>query len=562
MYCDHFGFSEQPFALTPNPAFLFLSSRHQEAFAHLLYGIDTHAGFIELSGEVGTGKTTVIRTFLNQLDPETHRTALIFNPTVSPLGLLQGITREFGLPSTSTEKSELLEALNRFLLDENRAGHTVVLVIDEAQNLSPEVLEQIRLISNLETERDKLIQIVLVGQPELRLLLARQELRQLDQRITVRYHLEPMGLDDTRNYIRHRIRVAAGGREPVIFSPGAVKKIFNSSGGLPRLINAACDRSILLAYTTEAREVSPAMAATAIADVATETRRPALSRRIAAAAALILVAALGAGTFALTRKGGESPPSASPSLAAPAPSDEEALDRAAALAGLAAASGEENLKTAANAILRSWQAPPVASVPTGADLLSLARERGLTVTELSVTLDDLARLDTPAILHITLPQGGRRLVALTSLDKGQIGIEPALDGRTTLTRDELAALWGGHASVVWKNFHGIPSRMKPGSSSKGVGQLQELLKGAGYYGGGVTGRYDTVTQEAIRAFQKAEGLVADGRAGEKTLLLLYRRAGGFFPPGLSPGKTLTRPDGKEGSGKKTAPTRSKGEQSP
>ena len=287
MYCKHFGFNEQPFALTPNPAFLFMSTRHQEAFAHLLYGIDAHAGFIELSGEVGTGKTTVIRTFLNQLAPETHRTALIFNPTVSPLGLLQGITREFSLSCTSSEKSELLEALNLFLLDENRAGRTVVLVIDEAQNLSPEVLEQIRLISNLETERDKLIQIVLVGQPELRSLLARRELRQLNQRITVRYHLEPMELDDTHSYIRHRIRIAAGGREPVIFSIGAVKKIFSFSGGLPRLINAACDRALLLAYTTEVREVSPAMAATAIADVAPGKRDTGTAWRFAAIVVLL-----------------------------------------------------------------------------------------------------------------------------------------------------------------------------------------------------------------------------------------------------------------------------------
>lgn len=554
MYCDHFGFSEAPFTLTPNPAFLFLSSRHQEAFAHLLYGIDTHAGFIELSGEVGTGKTTVIRTFLNQLDPQTHRTALIFNPTVSPLGLLQGINREFGLPGDSTEKSRLLEPLNRFLLEENRAGHTVVLVIDEAQNLSTEVLEQIRLISNLETERDKLIQIVLVGQPELRLLLARQELRQLDQRITVRYHLEPMGLDDTRNYIRHRIRIAAGGREPVSFSPGAVKKIFGFSGGLPRLINAACDRALLLAYTTEAREVSPAMAAKAIADVATETRRPAPSRRITIAVALVLVAALGAGTLALTRKGTEPSAPASPT---PAAVDDGPLNRTAALAGLAAMAEQDNLRAATNAILRSWQAPPVASIPAGADLRGLARERGLTVTEISTTLDDLARLDTPALLHIALPQGGKRLVALTSLDTKRVGVEPAVAGRTTLSRNELTTLWSGRTSIAWKNFHGIPSRMKPGSSSRGAGQLQELLKGAGYYAGGISGTYDPVTQEAVRAFQKAEGLDADGRAGEKTLLLLYRRAGGFFPPGLSPGKSPR----ENRSTEHTVPTRPNGEPS-
>lgn len=554
MYCDHFGFSEQPFALTPNPAFLFLSSRHQEAFAHLLYGIDNHAGFIELSGEVGTGKTTVIRTFLNQLDPDAHRTALIFNPTVSPLGLLQGINREFGLPCESVEKSELLEALNRFLLDENRAGHTVVLVIDEAQNLSIEVLEQIRLISNLETERDKLIQIVLVGQPELRHLLARQELRQLDQRITVRYHLKPMGLDDTQSYIRHRIRIAAGGREPVLFSPGAVKKIFGFSGGLPRLINAACDRGLLLAYTTEAREVSPAMAATAIADVATESRRPSISRHLPTAAALILVAALGAGTFALTRNGANHPSGSVASKESGSPG-EQALNHAEALAGLAGVPERNNLVAAANAILKSWQVPPVQSLPAHGDLRSLARQRGLTVTEISGTLDDLARLDTPALLHITLPQGGKRLVALTSLGKERIGIEPPIAGRSTLSRNELASLWSGRASVFWKNFHDIPSRLRPGEKGKGVGQLQELLKGTGYYAGGASGIYDTVTQEAVRSFQKAEGLHADGKAGERTLLLLYRRAGGFFPPGLSQGKTL--PSNQE----KDSQTRSNGEQS-
>ncbi|MBI5655386.1 MAG: AAA family ATPase [Geobacter sp.] len=267
MYWEHFGFSEPPFSLTPNPDFLFLSSHHQEAFAHLLYAIDTRAGFIELSGEVGTGKTTIIRTLLNQLDPATHRTALIFNPTLSPLGLLQEINREFGLPCTSCETRELHQSLNEFLLEENRVDRTVVLVIDEAQNLAPSVLEQVRLISNLETERAKLIQIVLVGQPELKSLLGRQELRQLNQRITVRYHLRPMAFSDVHEYIRHRIRVAADGREPITFAAGSIKKIYRFSGGLPRLINAVCDRALLLAYTTERREISPAMAQQAIADI-------------------------------------------------------------------------------------------------------------------------------------------------------------------------------------------------------------------------------------------------------------------------------------------------------
>jgi len=273
MYQNYYGFKEPPFTLTPNPEFLFLSRCHQEAYAHLLYAIESRAGFIELSGEVGTGKTTIVRTLLSQLEPETYKSAFIFNPTLSPLGLLQEINREFGILSASSETRELHQALNEFLLHENSENRTVVLIIDEAQNLSRDVLEQVRLISNLETEREKLIQIVLVGQPELRDLLAREDLRQLRQRITVRYHLERMDEGDIHSYIRHRIRIAAEGREPVSFTKAAVKRIARSSKGLPRLINSLCDRAILLAYTKDSREISAEMAAAAIADLSKEVRR-------------------------------------------------------------------------------------------------------------------------------------------------------------------------------------------------------------------------------------------------------------------------------------------------
>ncbi len=322
MYWDYFGFREPPFTLTPNPDFLFLSRCHQEAYAHLLYAIETRAGFIELSGEVGAGKTTIIRTLLGQLSPESHRSALIFNPAISPLGLLQEINREFGIFSASNETRELHQALNDFLLGENSAGRTVVLVIDEAQNLSPLVLEQVRLISNLETTREKLIQIVLVGQPELKELLGREELRQLRQRITVRYHLRPMEDADIHAYIRHRIRVAAAGREPVTLSPAAVRKIAAYSGGLPRLINGCCDRTLLLAYTMESHEISADMAARAIADLmqADEPRR---RRPILPATAAIL--SLGAAVIFLTvgRDSATPPPPPTPNQAAPAAKESE-----------------------------------------------------------------------------------------------------------------------------------------------------------------------------------------------------------------------------------------------
>lgn len=297
MYQDYFGFREPPFTLTPNPEFLFLSRCHQEAYAHLLYAIESRAGFIELSGEVGTGKTTLARTLLEQLAPDKYRSALIFNPTLSPLGLMQEINREFGLPHSSSETRELHQQLNAFLLAENGADRTVVLVIDEAQNLARDVLEQVRLISNLETAREKLIQIVLVGQPELRLLLARDDLRQLNQRITVRYHLERMDAADIHAYIRHRLRIAAAGREPVTFSPAAVKRIARHSRGLPRIINSVCDRALLLAYTRDSHEISAAMIATAIADLAKTGRRP--ISRIVLVLLLLLICSASAGLYLL-----------------------------------------------------------------------------------------------------------------------------------------------------------------------------------------------------------------------------------------------------------------------
>jgi general secretion pathway protein A len=250
MYCDFFGFREKPFTITPNPQFIFLSEQHREAFAHLLYGIDSHAGFIAMTGEVGTGKTTVLRTLLTQLDPDKYRSALIFNPCLSGDQLLASICREFGITTDECNSYGCLDALNFFLLDQSAEGKTVVLVIDEAQNLAPAVLEQVRMISNLETVHSKLIQIVLAGQPELNDVLARHDLRQLNQRITVRCHLTPMGINDAGDYIRHRLKVS-GCRIHGLFPPEAIKQIYRYSRGIPRLINVVCEQALVMAWTQE-----------------------------------------------------------------------------------------------------------------------------------------------------------------------------------------------------------------------------------------------------------------------------------------------------------------------
>lgn len=267
MYCEFYGFRESPFTITPNPRFLFLSDTHRDALAHMMYAVDNHVGFVELTGEVGTGKTTLLRTFLSRLDNWGHRTALVFNPCLSSLELLKSVNREYGLVWESESRVDLLQTLNNFLLEQKAAGRSVVLVMDEAQNLSPEVLEQIRLISNLETETDKLIQIVLSGQPELLSVLAREELRQLNQRITVRYHLLPMDFASMQRYIDHRMELA-GCHRAAQFSPPALKRIFRFSGGVPRLVNVVCDRALLIGFIQESRVISGSMAAQAVSEVA------------------------------------------------------------------------------------------------------------------------------------------------------------------------------------------------------------------------------------------------------------------------------------------------------
>jgi len=531
MFCDYYGFREKPFNITPDPGFIFLSAHHNEAFAHLLYGIDNHVGFIALTGEVGAGKTTVIRTLLGQLSPEQYRTALIFNPCLSSLGLMQSINREYGLPADHTDTADLLNDLNRFLLEENTAGRTVVLVVDEAQNLGSTVLEQIRLISNLETERDKLIQIVLVGQPELRDILSRPELRQLGQRIGVSYHLRPMNLADTRDYIAHRIEVA-GRKGPDLFTTGAVQQIYRFSGGLPRLINLACDRALLLGYTRERTPLTAGMAKTAIADVRLTAGERAWPRPLLSAGiALLVVILLGAGLSVLNREQASKPAANFAPVAPPAPA---ALSVPTMAQALAAVTEKENGLTVFNVIAGIWRVAPATSASPQPDQPEvLARERGLDTVRFAGNLGALLRYNTPAILELALPGvNGRRYLALTGSNNGRYTIAPPLAGRTSLSGSELESIWSGRAYLPWKNHLGISPGVKAGAQGQAVNRLQELLKGGGLYRGPLTGIFDQSTLDAVRSFQSAKGIEPDGVVGRQTLLLLYRAVPTFTNPSL------------------------------
>jgi len=254
VYQEFYGLIDAPFDITPNPRFLFYSAKHREAFNHLLYGIRERKGFIQLTGEVGAGKTTLCRAALEQLDQH-YTTALILNPMMSADELIRAIAQEYGLPVAGLDRQTAIAVINQFLLQQVERGRDTVLIIDEAQDLTDELLEQVRLLSNLETDERKLLQIVLLGQPELRDRLNHSKLRQLRQRITVRYHLSPLARGETEQYIRHRLHLSGGNGEPY-FTPPALWRVHRYSGGIPRLVNALCDKALLAGFVQQTGRIT------------------------------------------------------------------------------------------------------------------------------------------------------------------------------------------------------------------------------------------------------------------------------------------------------------------
>ena len=290
MYAKYFGFRERPFKLVPNPHYLYLSKSHEEALAHLTYAVSQGDGFLTITGEVGTGKTTLCRSFIESLDPS-KVIAYIFNPRLDALQLLKAINDEFEIPSHFDNTKDLIDELNRFLIEKKQEGKTVILLIDEAQNLRKGVLEQIRLLSNLETSKDKLLQIILVGQPELIEILETRELRQLAQRITLSFHLMPLDGMDVGRYIEHRINLASQKPE-VLFSKSAIRMIHQFSNGIPRIINMVCDRALLTASVLNKKAVNQDIVRTAIQELAGKGKMPSsLAPRLQILVALFLLCA-------------------------------------------------------------------------------------------------------------------------------------------------------------------------------------------------------------------------------------------------------------------------------
>jgi general secretion pathway protein A len=590
MYERFFGFRDQPFRLTPDPKYLYLGSKHREGYAHLLYALREGSGFVAVTGEVGTGKTTLVRSLLRESHADIA-VAYIFNPVLSSVELLQTINSEFGLPSRSTSKKELVETLNAFLLAQKADGGRAVIIVDEAQNLDPQVLEQLRLLSNLETETDKLLQIVLLGQPELRPLLDRTDLRQLAQRISLRWHLEPLDRKEVHGYVEHRVQVA-GGRKG-LFDAKAVDLIHELSGGIPRLINILAHRSLLVAYTKAAKKVGAPEVHLAAAELE-QCRIPLRARSgrprawmYQAAGVAFLVVAAGAVAFllvaplvedahtnaerqAVAKLPGKTttpkPPAAStgtgkkepqakttPSRTdkASAPDSRSGAVRPTATGGvtpdeaplvggpelekrLSASDPYQVAASAMSRLVELWTAQPIPKdeLATGElDLRLLGARRNLRYVSVDLTPSQLQRLDLPAVVELHVgAQSEPRYVLVEGVDDEEIRI--FVDSPLRVSRNVVEQSWSRNVHLLWRDVERLSKTMKKGETGPAVAKLQKMLAEVGVLKSEPTGQYDGATEQAVRRVQRKYGLEENGEASTLTQIILYNAIPRYEHPDL------------------------------
>ena len=550
MYIKHFRLSEPPFSLTPDPRYFFMSERHREGLAHLLYGIQQPGGFVLLTGEIGSGKTTLCRCLVKQLPPDTD-IALILNPRLTAIELLAAVCDELRIPYPHETESVkvLIDALNQRLLENHAQRKRTALLIDEAQNLSGDVLEQVRLLTNLETSREKLLQIILIGQPELLSVLKRQELRQLAQRITARYHLLPMSRSETSAYIRHRLLIA--GRSDAVFTPSAIRQVCRLSGGVPRVINIVCDRALLGAYANDKRDVTAAIVRRASRE--TQGSRPRRLSRAMAASIIIMIAAIVIGTalYLKTSRLSTAPRNAVSAAAnklSTAPKKApEASTRNSILVVPNKTSIGEAFKSDRPASVKNDPAPhlldilvdPSANATTAAGFNAIyagwgvhislgpsdlgckaGQEQGFECLFQSGNWSKLRRFDLPAILEMALPNGNRKHVALVGLSGTSANL--VIGNRDyEFPLSEVDALWSGSFIVLWKPPF-PPRPISVGARGKEVAWIQQALNAADgkASGEGSSDLFSEDLQKRVIAFQQSRALLQDGTVGNETLVRL------------------------------------------
>lgn len=561
MYLRFFNLREPPFNLTPDPRFLFLSAQHEEALTHLLYGIYERKGFIEITGEVGTGKTVLCRALLERLD-KTVSTALVFNSYLTRMELLQAINDDFGLTPQDTTSKGYIDALNAYLLEEFAAGRNAVVVIDEAQNLEPTVLEQLRMLSNLETDRGKLLQIILVGQPELRDKLATVQMRQLEQRIAVRFHIHELTRSEVEQYITHRLSVA-GGAHTVTWSRRALTCIHRYTGGIPRRINLLCERLLMTAFVRDTHHISAAMVQHCLQDLAS----PTMPYRAGRWRRMVLLSLGGLGILGLLVGGGllwpqwkdrwyprlvnivsvwTRPPASVPaSLPPSAPLDAPELpllptaasEPATAIIPVPAVpmlvppappieadmGWAQMLWRLKGQVEELLPYPQAGAVSTWETLLTQAGTTlGLDVMPWQANIWQVQSVTRPCLMEM-LPTVAAIRPALWVLVRGLpdgILVYREGEGLSKVSLQVLRQTWTGklYLTLEESKYRGLG--LRPGMSGERVRVLQQTLKELGYFTLAPSGQFEAQTEQAVKRFQRDNQLTVDGRVGRRTLMML------------------------------------------
>jgi len=578
MYKKFFGLNESPFNMTPDPKFLYFSDKHSEALTQLLYGINGRKGFLVVTGEIGAGKTTLCRALLNELD-EKIRSALILNSNLTELELLQAINEDLGIPCNFDNKKELIGELNKFLLHELEEDENVVIIIDEAQNLTPAVLEQIRLLSNLETTKEKLLQIVLIGQPELRDILDLDELKQLNQRISIRYHINPLNRKETEDYINHRL-VIAGSKGDINFSAGSLNRLFKYSGGIPRLINVVCDKALLAGYVLETKVLTRQMVDKSISEIEGENtfkkRKKTISKEKGKsaginkgliAACFVLIFLLASVWIIANRapqflannsnkeeklvsnqdKNKENPVLNNKALKEDKINEDAISENMDSNSGSA---GEKNFYFDDNEVLRS-QDRAFSSITSLITILKLwdvnveidtlyekwkdhtgyfsfwseAAKYDIQATFVRLDFDRLRALNLPCILQVQDDDfKNLEYVVFLGYSDDSLLIGNCTEGIRKLTESELNMVWNGVSILIWKNIYNLTRELREGMSGEDVKKVEEIFRKLGYFKGiPPTDYFSAITTNVIKHFQNSSGILVDGIVGPETKIALYSR---------------------------------------
>jgi general secretion pathway protein A len=592
MYKKLFGFKERPFRLVPDPAYLFLSRTHELALAHLNYAVIQGDGFVEITGEVGTGKTTLCRAFLEDLDNNT-KAAYIFNPNLNSVQLLKAINDEFKIRSDADNTKDLIDTLNAFLIEKKSQGKNVVLLIDEAQNLTKEVLEQLRLISNLETAKNKLLQIILVGQPELGEKLDSHELRQLGQRISLSCRLFPLNSKEVKEYIKHRINIASRGPR-IKFARAAYRSIYRYSQGIPRLINIVCDRSLLTAFGLNKQRITRKIARASIRELAGrgDINRYGLQK---GKKAILLFSVLCVAFFmvilfrpgfldvnAIFNPSKNKKSDISPSdhvktaVLTPPATDSEIIRRPEAKESESVVETVKNPDKTSESVAESVEnSEGVAPVPNLGDFLGkingpssrhmaleavmdlwktesgikpylndveddrtffrlAAKQNGLLIHRVQSHLNLIKKLNLPSILAFYLP--GKVSPVYLTLSKTDARIIALRGGDEVIAvkPSDLETYWSGVAYIPWKNFFSLTGTIPLNSPNDSIITLKMLLQDIGFNEVEISPDYDEQTQQAVKEIQKKHGIKVDALVGPLTKMVLYNEKKSLGIPHITP----------------------------